>query len=639
MEPITEDDAFIASALERAHLPSLMAALVHITGDASHVNLDYPLVYEQLSDMQGGIREADRQRIRERALEALRRLRDGEAGDPSVPPADVLRRMIDFVTGGKVPERYGPFLMDELVLGERTTDALAGQLAQRGSDGFRVAIIGAGMSGILAAYRMQQAGIDYVVLEKNDEVGGTWLENTYPGCRVDSSNHFYCYSFAPNHEWPQFFSTQPELLEYFRRCADSFGVREHIRFGTEVVEARYDEASCSWIVRVRARDGGEEALTVNAVISAVGQLNRPCVPDIPGRERFAGPAFHSARWRHDVDLRGKRVAVIGTGASAFQFVPEIADATASLRVFQRTPPWLMPTPHYHHDVPDALKWVFSHVPYYDRWYRFFLLWMSTEGALPAVTADEGFEGDGRSIGAANELARKAMTAYIRSQIRDDPGLQAAAVPSYPPGGKRMLRDNGLWLSTLQRDDVHLVTAGIESIDERGLRTSDGEHHEVDVLIYGTGFHASRFLDPIRIVGRGGVALADHWQGDARAYLGVTVPRFPNLFCIYGPNTNIVVNGSIIFFSECAVHYVLGCIAELLERGHGALEVHQDVHDDYNAMIDGANRQRAWGVPQVDSWYKNASGRVSQNWPYPLVDYWERTRAPARDDFRWTSPRG
>jgi 4-hydroxyacetophenone monooxygenase len=442
----------------------------------------------------------------------------------------------------------------------------------------------------------------------------------------------YSYSFEPNHDFPQYYSTQPVLLDYFRRVADKYGLRRHIRFQTEVEEARFDDERSLWRVSVKTADGGRETLEANALVTAVGQLNRPRYPDIEGLESFAGPSFHSARWRHDVDLTGKRVAVIGTGASAFQFVPEIAPKVARLEVFQRTPPWTLPGPNYHLDVPEGKKWLIQHVPFYGKWYRFWLFWRLTDGLTAAVTADPDWAGGPGAVSAANAELRAMLETALRAQAADDPDLLEKLIPRYPVGGKRGLVDNGVWVKALKRDHVELVTTPIERITPAGVVTKDGVEHEADVLIFGTGFHASRFLTPMRVIGRGGVDLHEAWDGDARAYLGMTVPDFPNFFMIYGPNTNIVVNGSIIFFSECAVRYILGALKLLAQTGAATLEVRRDVCDAFNAKVDGANALMAWGSPHVTSWYKNAKGRVSQNWPFPLVDYWTATLAPDAEDF-------
>jgi 4-hydroxyacetophenone monooxygenase len=634
VQPITESDAKIKAAIDEAHLPSLIAALVHVTGDASLVQGDIKPIYDFFGDGQGGLTPEQIASTKSRALEALKKYRDSGSKLPRQPARDTVRKMMNFVAGAEIPERYVPFLDEELALDGVDPKAVHGldEIPQSQKKDFRVLVIGAGMSGLLAAIRLKQAGIAYTVVDKNKDVGGTWMVNTYPGCRVDNPNHLYSYSFEPNHDWPQHFSTQPILYGYFRRVADKYGLRSAIRFETEVVESIYDEGRGTWKARVRTKDGREETIEANAIISAVGQLNRPRIPDIKGIDTFKGPSFHSARWDHSVDLKGKRVAVIGTGASAFQFVPAIAPDVKDMTVFQRTPPWLGATPNYHDDVSDGKKWLLRHVPFYGKWYRFWLFWMLTDGLYDYVKADPGWNGPKDACSAANAELRDLLIEYTKGQIKDNPKLLDAAIPKYPIGGKRSVRDNGVWLAALQRPNVHVVTDAVTEITPEGLVTADGKLHKVDVIIYGTGFYASRFLEPMKFKGKGGVDLHDQWAGDARAYLGITIPNFPNLFVMYGPNTNIVVNGSIIFFSECEVRYITGLLELMMKSGSDTLEVKKDVHDRFNETIDAANKNMAWGQPQVTSWYKNQKGRVSQNWPFPLVDYWSVTRAPNPQDF-------
>jgi 4-hydroxyacetophenone monooxygenase len=422
------------------------------------------------------------------------------------------------------------------------------------------------------------------------------------------------------------------LLDYFRQCTDAFGVRERIRFGTEVLAASWSDETCRWTVQVRRPDGTEETLGADVVISAVGQLNRPLHPDIEGLDRFAGPAFHSARWDHDVDLTGKRVAVIGTGASAVQFAPEIAERADHLTVFQRTPPWLIPTPDYHEPVHPGLRWLYEHVPAYSEWNRFWIFWRMGDGALAGVHVDPAWNAETGSVSIENEMVKLLLTEYLRAELADRPDLFERVLPTYPPGAKRLLRDNGVWPAMLKRDDVTLVTDAISHVTETGVVTADGTEHQADVVVFGTGFQASAFLTPMTVTGVGGVDLHERWGGDATAYLGITVPDFPNFFCLYGPNTNIVINGSIIYFSECGVRYILGCLRVLLRTGHRAMAVRHDVHDAFAAAVDDANRLMSWGASDVNSWYKNANGRVTQNWPFTLLEYWQRTLAPDLGDF-------
>jgi 4-hydroxyacetophenone monooxygenase len=394
--------------------------------------------------------------------------------------------------------------------------------------------------------------------------------------------------------------------------------------------ARLAQLQQESVDRLAVQEAAEAALA-GADSSAVGQLNTPKLPDIPGIASFAAPAFHSAQWRDDVALKGKRVAMIGTGASAFQIVPEIAADVASLSVFQRTAPWLLPQPIYHDAIPDGVRWLLRHMPFYANWNRFTLFWSLTEFLRPAVTKTEGWNQPG-SLSEMNAGLRMLLEASLHEQFADRPDLLAKSIPPYAPGGKRMLVDNGVWATALKRDNVELITDPIAAIEPTGVRLASGRLVEVDVIIYATGFKASDFLAPMQISGDAGAVLHEQWDGDARAYLGMTVPGFPNFFMIYGPNTNIVVNGSIVFFSECSVRYIMGCIKQLVEGGLTAIKPRADITAAFNEKVDAENALMAWAAPDVDSWYKNAHGRVAQNWPFALVDYWNATRTPEKSDF-------
>ncbi len=641
--PITADDATIRAALAGAAVGALLPALAQITGDLSVLRADLRPDPANVFDPDGGLTAEQLDDARAVAFDALVRFRDGGSVVAPHPREAELRQLLAFVVGDDNEAAYHDLLREELAIDGEDRRAPSWLKAEVAPDRpFSVGIIGAGMSGLLAAHRLTQAGIPFVVFEKNEDVGGTWFENTYPGCRVDVPNHLYSYSFAPR-IWPQHFSAQAELLDYFRDFAAEHALADHIRFGTEVIDATWDEAAASWRVRVApgrpdvdpaAAQPADEVVVVQALISATGQLNRPALPAIAGRDSFAGIAFHSAEWNHDVDLTGLRVAVIGTGASAAQFIPIVAGSAGELHVFQRTPNWLIPSPDYHEDIPTSLRWLLDHVPAYGQWYRLWLFWRMHEGLLPAAVVDPDWPA-GESISALNEMVRLLLAEYLQTEFAGAPELLDQVMPHYPPIAKRIIRDNGVWARTLQQDHVHLRTETIDRITPNGIVTADGTIHEVDVIIYGTGFDASHFLTPMRIVGRDGVELHERWQGDARAYLGITVPSFPNLFCLYGPNTNIVINGSIIYFSECEVRYVVEALGLLLEGGHRALDCRREVHDAFNERVDVRNREMAWGAATVNSWYKNDVGRVAQNWPFSLLEYWQQTRRPDPDDFHLT----
>jgi 4-hydroxyacetophenone monooxygenase len=625
------DDEAIAASLDHIEAP-LLAALAFATGDQDLLRQDLRPDLSNFFDPEGGWTAQQREIAAGLARDALVRLRDMDPADGAAPDPGHLKSIIEFLIGQAVGDDLLALMREELGLegvdlrapGWTKTDVASGR-------DFTVAVIGAGMSGLLAAHRLNEAGVPFVVLEKNPEVGGTWFENQYPGCRVDVASHFFSYSCAQKHDWPRQFSSQDVLLDYFKEFADDKNLRDHIRFGTEVSQAAWSEEGSEWVLEVRGPDGPDQ-IKAQAMVVAVGQLNRPQLPDIEGFDTFEGPWFHSARWDRTVDIEGKRVAVLGTGCSAAQLIPEVAEVAAQLTIFQRTPPWFAPTPEYHDEVSPGQRWLFEHVPFYSEWYRFWLFYHFAEGLLPCAKVDPDWPDKSRSVSEANEMLRLGLEDYIKGQFADRPDLLAKVLPTYPPASKRIVRDNGIWARTLKRDNVELVTERIERIAPEGVLTDSGVLHEADAIVYATGFTASDFLVPMTIVGRDGIELHAQWGGDARAYLGITVPHYPNMFCVYGPNTNLVVNGSAIFMTECQLRYIMGCLRYLLEQNAGSMEPRQAVHDEFNARIDAENRRSVWGVATVNSWYRNKHGRSAQNWPFTLLDYWAATRQPNPDDF-------
>lgn len=631
---ITEDDAFIARALEDASTGPLLMSLIHLTGDTDLLNggiTPRPVVLGRLDD---AFSEEDRRLIRARALRAIADYRDGGCNAPPAPSVDTIHRMMNLITGSEVSSEYLPMLLEDMALDgvDRGACRWSGDKAPERARAFHSLIIGAGMSGIAAAIRLSEAGVPYTIVEKNGEAGGTWYENSYPGCRVDSWNHFYSYSFEPNHDWLEYYSRRDELFAYFNRCIDKYRIRDRIRFSTEVVEAAYDSDRQVWRVLTR-QAGFERRMETQVLISAVGQLNRPKMPNIKGRERFAGAAFHSAVWENQHELKGRRVAVIGTGASAFQLIPEVAAIAGKLTVFQRAAGWMIPNPDYHRAVPSGKKWVLKHVPYYARWYRFLLFWCATDGLLPALKIDPTWPHPERSVNALNEQMRVAWSAAMRDQVCNRPDLVEKVVPKYPPWGKRMLQDNGHYLAAYLRDNVELVTERIAEIDAEGIIDESGRHHPLDAIIYATGFHANQFLWPMRIVGKNGAVLSDVWGDEPRAYLGITIPAFPNFFCLYGPGTNLGHAGSIIFHAECQVRYVMDVIKTLIEGGHTSMDCKAQVYSDYVERLRNELASLVWSHPAVNSWYKNERGVVVNTSPWRLVDYWSWTRRAKLEDYR------
>jgi 4-hydroxyacetophenone monooxygenase len=461
-----------------------------------------------------------------------------------------------------------------------------------------------------------------------------WWENAYPDCGVDTPNHFYSYSFAPNHGWNHYFSPREEIQAYLERCADDLGVRGDIRFGATVESATWIEDDRCWEIAYRSADGGERRVRAELLVPAVGQMNRPKVPAIDGLDDFAGPVFHSSRWPDGLDLSGRRVAVVGTGASAMQLVPHVAAHATEVTIFQRSPQWARPVDDYHREVREGTKWLLEHVPFYAPWYRVTLFWRFGDGLHRQLQIDPDWPHPERAVNRANDRHRRDLVEYIDAQLGPDadPALRAKVVPDYPPFGKRMLIDNG-WYRLLTEPHVHLVTDDIARIDADGVVTVDGVHHDADVIVLATGFEAADALGHLEIRGRGGDRLADRWgSDDPRAYLGIAVPGFPNLFLLYGPNTNLGHGGSIIFQAECQSAYIVGLLQQMRAVGASSVDVRRDVHDDYNERVDEAHRHMIWTHPGMDTWYRNSAGRVVTNSPWRLVDYWTMCHSPSLDDY-------
>jgi 4-hydroxyacetophenone monooxygenase len=632
-EPFDTSDEEIAEALLDVSVPTLLLSLVHMSGDPEIIRGRLRPAGLFLNEVQGYMTEEDKEEARALALEVIRDYRGRGCPEPGPVSPELLHEMMTWLVCEDVPEEYVPLLMEEMELDGRDARRVepAGDPADRAA--FPVVVIGCGQSGLLAGVRLQEAGIPFTIVEKNAGVGGTWWENSYPGARVDVGNHFYCYSFEPSDHWTEYFARQPELQRYFQSVMDKHGIAPHVRWETEVLGATWDEDSATWAVRTRGADGAEDVLTARAVISAVGQLNRPNVPEFEGADSFAGPAFHSARWDHDVDLSGRRVAMIGAGASGFQIAPTIAPDVEHLTVFQRTAQWMFPNPNYHAAVGPGVRWALRHLPFYGRWYRFLILWPGCDKGLEAARVDPDYPDQQRAVSEMNELTRQMFTDWIVGQVGDDPGLIAKVVPDYPATGKRTLQDNGAWLGALTRDNVELVRTGIDHIEADAVVTADGTRYPADVLVYATGFQATRVLAPMAVVGRDGVDLREMWGERPAAYLGITVPGFPNFFCMYGPGTNLAHGGSLIFHSECQMRYITQCLEAIVEGGHRTMEPRVERYEDWHERSQRELQGLVWSQPSVEhSFFKNSEGEIHILSPWRLVDYWTWTRQPDLADF-------
>lgn len=626
----TFDDQTLRDAIDVANLPTLLMVMFQLSGDRRWLSDPYrPVRTKGMSDNDTGGFDAEVQdQIRSAAFDLLKAWSAGEPMAHPMPDEDLLIEMITTCMGEEVPVEFGPMFAEDLraaVEGGKQSAPVAG-----GED-FSVIIIGAGISGISAAVELKSAGIRAQIFEKNPDVGGTWFENRYPGCGVDTPSHVYSFSYQPR-RWSTYYGKRDEVLGYVREVARTTGVLDQVQFETDVLSAVYDEPTQHWTVTVRDAQGVVTEHTANVVVTAVGQLNRPAVPTIPGSETFAGQQFHSAQWPEGFDVTGLKVGVVGAGASAMQIVPAVADRVEHLTVFQRSPQWIAPSYNYSTPVPDHVHWLMDNIPNYRIWYRLRLSWLINDRLYPSLQIDHDWEHPERSVNVVNDAHRRVLSRYIEEQLEGRQDLVDKSMPTYPPFGKRMLLDNG-WYTALRKDDVDLVTDRVASIDETGLTTTAGEHIDLDVIVYATGFEAKKMLYPMDVQGRGGVSIRELWgDEDARAYLGLTAPDFPNLFVMYGPNVNLGHGGSYMAAGESQARYITQMCTRLIEQGAGAFEVRRDVHDAYNDSVDAQHGKMIWSHQGMDTWYRNANGRIVTNSPWRVVDYWKLTREVDPEDF-------
>jgi 4-hydroxyacetophenone monooxygenase len=628
--PAVPADEFRA-AVDMANIPTLLMMLFQMTGEQKWLEDPYrPTRAKGLDDNDsGGLPEAVQAEIREAAFLAITAWQEGTPLAIPVPSGDLLAHMLSVSMGEEVPAEYGSVLADDLGIVADPIEEAARQV--QAPDGYHAIIIGAGISGLTAAIKFGGAAIDYTVIEKHSDVGGVWLENRYPAVGVDTPSHLYSFSFAP-FDWSRYFAAGEEVRQYLEWVADKFDVKRHVRFGTEVRTISYDEEKQGWHVEVRGSDGEPETLFANLVVSAVGAFNPPKIPAIPGMDTFGGPVFHTAEWPVGADLAGRRVAVVGNGASAMQVVPAIVDSVASLTIFQRSLQWAAPFEKCKVPVPGPVRLLFRTVPLYQTWYRLRLSWIYMDRVHPSLQKDPAWKHPERSLNPINEAHRRYLVRYIESELRDHPHLAAKVIPQYPPYGKRMLLDNG-WYRALARDNVELVTNAITAIRPGQIVTEDGAEHNVDVIILATGFEASRFLSTIEVRGRSGQRLADVWHGDdGRAYLGLAVPGFPNFFMLYGPNAQIGHGGSLITIAEYQMHYLMSLLEQSLDAGIAALEVRPEVNDEYNRRVDELHETMVWTHLGMNTYYRNSRGRVVVVNPWRVLTFWQMTRSADLGDY-------
>ena len=475
-----------------------------------------------------------------------------------------------------------------------------------------IVIIGAGFGGIGMAIALKRAGFhDFVILEKSDNLGGTWYDNQYPGCACDVPSPLYSYSFELNPSWSRLFAPRQEIWEYLRTCARKYGVDEHIRYGRTVEQLDWDSSARRW--NIRAGGAQPEFYVARAVVSAAGFAHLPSGPDLPGAARFGGPSFHSARWDHSCDLAGQRVAVIGTGASAIQIIPEVARQARQLQVFQRTPPWVLPRTDT--AIPDRLRRMFATVPLTARASREAIYWALEARAF-------GFAVHPKLMAPLEQMARR----HIRKQVAD-PALRAKVTPDYTIGCKRILLSSDYY-PALQRPDVELITGKITGITENAVVTADGTAHETDVIVYATGFNVVESVTRLNVTGRDGRTLMPQTM---EAYHGITVPGFPNFFMLLGPNT-LLGHTSVVFMLESQIQHVMSCLRRLARDKADAIEVSEPALRHYHDALQRRLGRAVWSEGGCTSWYLDADGVNRTLWPGFSFEYWARTRRARRSGY-------
>lgn len=625
-ELLQATDADILDAVEHADPMVLRGLLFQLTADpdvaATKVTPQVGIDPARLVD------EADAALLRRRAAEYLIAHRDGTSRCDAGPPERLPRSLALAAGVDEVPPEDLDVWLEELALdpyarGLRWREPPPAERLQELS----VVVIGAGMGGLNAAIQLQHAGIEFTVLEKNSGVGGTWFENRYPGARVDSPSRAYLHILGVDHHPQHPFCPRAENERYFNWLADTYEVRDRIVFDTEVVSLTWDEADARWEVLAEGPDG-RRLLRPDVVVSAVGLLSRPSLPAIEGIDDFEGRAFHSAWWPQDLDHRGLRIGVIGTGCSGVQLVPELAQHAGHVTVFQRTPQWLFDNPGYLSPYPPQVNWLDRNLPLYSNFMRFRSNWLlGPYISEPKRLIDPDFH-DPFARSAVNKRLRDERIAFIEQKLGAFPDLVEKMIPPHPPFSARPVmvdRDDNLY-DALLRDDVSLVTDGIDRITPAGIRTVDGVEHELDVIVFATGFRANECLWPMEVRGRDGLGVEELWSKDGpRAYLGTMLPGFPNLFMVYGPNMNPYGGLGVVNLEEMVVRFALQCLEHLVLSGRRTIEPSADAYWRWNEALDAREEHKIYRDPRARSYYQNEHGRSATNCPFTGIEMWHRLR--------------
>jgi 4-hydroxyacetophenone monooxygenase len=625
--PIPHSDEELAALVASMSAPVLAATTVHMTGRMDALRLGIlPRTPGFNGDVSGQLSDADTATLRAQGLAAIKAWRDAGQPEPYRPSPAELHEIANFVVGMELPAAYVPLVLEDMAYEaeDPRTFAWNHPIPADILADYPVLVIGAGMSGMLMGLRLQQAGIPFTIVEKNESVGGTWFENQYPGLRVDVPSHAYSFSFTQDHVWPSLFSRQEDLLRYFRECAERFDITGNIRFGLEVAGAQWDAEASRWTVDLVDSQGRHETVHASSVVSAVGFLNRPSLPQFKGMDRFKGEQIHSARWRHDVPIEGKRVIIIGSAATALQAIPPLAEQAGQLTIFQRSAGWTRVSAEYSRDILAAEQWAIEHVPFYSGWMRAIIFNWPIDFAPDIMKIDPAWPQSRESVSAMNDMVRQRLMAQLEEHLGDRPDLLAKMTPDYPPFVKRPTVSNGNFFRAIKQPNVEVVTDAIDHLTENGIVDATGHLHEADVIIYATGFQVQKFLTPMVIKGRDGIELNQFWQDRPGGYLGITVPNFPNFYMMYGPGTNLGYNGNLIFNSELQARYICNCLRLMIEEKRDAIEVRDEVFEEYMDRTGEKLLEFVWSTDYGTTYFRNAKGRVTTNSPWSLFEMWNWT---------------
>ena len=619
----------LKDGIANANIPALLMVLYQMTGEATWLQEPFaPGRSPGLDDNDSGqLPDEVQTQIRTAAEEAIEAWLAGKPLAIERPTNLRLAEMLSVAMTEHVPEEYGDIVAAGMGYDlEPTADtAIAADKT--------AIVIGGGVSGICAGIELGKLGIDYTLFEKNEDFGGTWFENRYPGCGVDTPSLTYTFSCRPN-DWSMYFPLRDEIEGYLLDTAREFGLYDKARFRTHVEEARWNTATDQWDVTITTPDGKRETHSADYLFSAVGILNIPKFPQIDGLDEFAGEVYHTSRWPAEADLSGKRVAVIGNGASGMQVAPAIADEVSRMTIFARSKQWAAPFPQFRKKVPEGVRYLMQVVPLYRAWLEQRLSWTFNDRVHGTLFRDPEWEHPERAVNEINDAHRRVFTRYVEEQLQDRPELIERVLPEYPPFAKRMLLDNG-WFRTIKKPHVDLIPEHLAKVEGNTLSTSSGETVEADVIILATGFQTTNVLGSYDIVGREGQLLRDHWGEDnASAYLGTLVPGFPNFFILLGPNVGSGHGGSMIRNIENQMHFA-GQVVQCAEaQDASTVEVKETAYTDYSRRIDDAHDRLVWTHPGTENWYRNSQGRVVAITPWRNDAFWRMTRSPDEADLQF-----